>query len=174
VKTVLMVIAPDIFRDEEYAHPKEVLEARGADVVTASVAPGPARGKLGMLARAEIALTEADADDYDAIVFVGGAGAAVFFDDTAAHALAREMYVQGKPIAAICIAPSTLARAGLLEGHRATSFPSRKDDLVAHGATYTGAPVEVDGLIITANGPEAAYEFGEALADVLDLPQRAA
>jgi protease I len=174
VKTVLMLIAPEIFRDEEYAHPKEVLEERGADVVTASVAPGPARGKLGMLARAEIALTDADADDYDAVVFVGGAGAEVFFDDTAAHALAREMRVQGKLISAICIAPSILARAGLLQGHRATSFPSRKDDLIAHGAVYTGEPVEIDGSIITANGPEAAYEFGEALADALGLPKRAA
>ncbi len=170
MKTVLMVIAPDIFRDEEYARPKEVLERRGARVVTASVAPGPCRGKLGMLAVANIALSEADAGDYDAVVFVGGGGAAAFFDDTAAHAVAQEMHAEGKVISAICIAPSTLARAGLLAGHRATSFPDREQDLVEHGAIYTAAPVEVDGTLITANGPEAAYDFGEAIADALGLP----
>ena len=50
---VVMVIAPTVFRDEEYALPKSVLESRGAHVVTASVAPGECIGKLGMRAVAD-------------------------------------------------------------------------------------------------------------------------
>ena len=41
MERVVMVIAPAVFRDEEYAEPKTVLESRGADVVTASTRPGP-------------------------------------------------------------------------------------------------------------------------------------
>jgi protease I len=164
-----MVIAQDIFRDEEYAQPKEVLESRGVDIVTASVAAGPCFGKLGMEATADIALANARHQDFEAVVFVGGAGASVFFDDPIAHDLATQMYQEGKVVAAICIAPSTLARAGLLRGRRATAFPSQADDLTARGATYTGASVEVDGSIITANGPEAATAFGEAIAGALGL-----
>ncbi len=166
---VLMVIAPQIFRDEEYAHPVEVLERRGARVTTASLLPGTCVGKLGMTVEATLGIGDADPVDYDAVVFVGGGGASVFFDDPAAHALARAAQGAGSVVAAICIAPSTLAHADLLRGVRSTAFASQEDDLVAHGAVWTGAPVEIDGRIITANGPEAAYGFGEAIADAIGL-----
>lgn len=170
MSTVLMVIAPTQFRDEEYDHPKRVLEDRGASVTTASVRPQTCVGKLGMTAEATVAIADAQAADYDAVVFVGGGGASVFFDDADAHRLARESLALERIIAAICIAPSTLAHAGLLAGRRATAFPSQEDDLVLHGALWTGAPVEVDGRVITANGPEAAHDFGTAIADALGLP----
>jgi len=170
VERVLMVIAPEMFRDEEYAHPKAVLEARGAEVVTASRSVGPARGKLGMTAEATVALADARAADYDAVAFVGGPGAATYFDDPDAQALAQDTLAAGKVLGAICIAPSILARAGLLGGVRATAFPSQHDDLVAHGARWSDGPVEVDGAIVTANGPEAARDFGLTIADTLGLP----
>ena len=170
MKQVVMVIAPAVFRDEEYAEPKAVLESRGAVVTTASSRPGSCIGKLGMEAVAEIDLAEALGRDWDAVLFVGGGGAEVFFDDPAAHALAAKALGAGSVVAAICIAPSTLARAGLLSGRRATAFPSQEEDLVACGASWTGEPVTVDGRIITANGPEAATAFGEAVAEALTLP----
>ncbi|MDO8848495.1 MAG: DJ-1/PfpI family protein [Coriobacteriia bacterium] len=167
---VLMVIAPAIFRDEEYSQPKAVLEARGAEVITASRTPGICHGKLGMTAEATVAIAEVEAADYDAVVFVGGGGAEVFFDDPAAHRLARRALEADRVLGAICIAPSILARAGLLQGVRATAFGSQRADLVAHGAIWTGRPVEVDGAIVTANGPDAARDFGMEIADTLGLP----
>lgn len=165
-----MVIAPDQFRDEEYTHPREVLEARGASITVASVAPGPCRGKLGTMVRAHVALSEVDATSYAAVVFVGGAGSRIYFDDVDAHRVARTMHENGKVVAAICVAPSILAHAGLLRDVRATAFSSQEEDLRAHGALWTGAPVEIDGAIITGNGPAAARDFGMAIADVLGLP----
>ncbi len=165
---VLMVIAPSQFRDEEYARPKEVFERHGYDVVTASVAPGPCRGRFGMMARAEEAMLDVDTSKFDAVAFIGGAGARVFFDDHYAHRVARAMAESGDVVAAICIAPSTLAHAGLLAGKTVTSFPSQESDLKEHGAVYTGNPVEVDGRIVTANGPEAADAFGEAIVALLE------
>lgn len=167
---IVMVIAPTVFRDEEYAHPKTVLEARGAHVVTASTRPGECIGKLGMKALATLSVAEAADAPWDAVVFVGGAGASVFFDDEDAHRLARATAARGAVVSAICIAPSTLAHAGLLTGVRATAFPSQESDLKAHGALWTGEPVTVDSLIVTGDGPESATRFGEAVADVLGLP----
>jgi protease I len=164
-----MVIAPEQFRDEEYERPRTVLEERGAEIVTASVAPGPCRGKLGMIAQADTGLFDVDPADYDAVVFVGGQGSQVFFDDLDAHRIARGAYDAGDVVAAICIAPSTLAHAALLEGRVATAFSSQEEDLKAHGAKYTGAPVEVDERIVTANGPDAATAFGEAVARTLGI-----
>jgi protease I len=166
-----MIIAPAIFRDEEYAVPKQILEARGACVFTASTVPGEAMGKLGMKAEATLSVSDAAARAWDAVVFVGGAGGAVFFDDAASHQLASHTLSSGNVLSAICIAPSTLARAGLLEGVRATAFPSQEQDLVDHGALWTGDAVTISGRIITANGPEAAEEFGHAIGDLLGLPR---
>jgi len=167
---VLMVIAPEVFRDEEYAIPKDVLEGRGARVSTGSLRAGVCHGKLGMTAEATLSVADADAADYDAVVFIGGGGAEVFFDDPAAHALARAAGERGLVLAAICIAPSILAHAGLLDGVHATAFPSQRDDLMAHGAIWSNGPVEVDGRTVTANGPDAAADFGLAIANLLGLP----
>ena len=43
-KKVLMVIAPDKFRDEEYNEPRRILEGRGCTVTVASTSIEPATG----------------------------------------------------------------------------------------------------------------------------------
>ncbi len=167
--TALLVIAPTVFRDEEYEQPMQVLESRGVTVITASNAPGECIGRFGLKATATLSVAEAASSEWDAVVFVGGGGAEVFFDDAEAHDLARHQVERGDVLAAICIAPSTLAHAGLLGGVRATAFPDREDDLRAHGAVWTGEAVTVDGRIITGAGPEAATPFGEAVAEALGV-----
>ena len=168
---VLMVIAQEMFRDEEYEHPREVFERRGATVTVASVEPGVCKGRFGLTAIADIALGEANAEEYDAVVFVGGGGASIYFDDPLAQSLAVTMYGGGKIVGAICIAPTILANAGLLKGKKATSFPSQEDVLRGAGVLYTGNPVQTDGRIVTAMGPEAAYGFGEAVGNAMGLPR---
>jgi len=106
-------------------------------------------------------------DDFDAIIFIGGVGAREYFNNGVAFDIAREAADKGKILAAICIAPSVLANAGVLNGVRVTSFPSERPRLQRAGAIYTGAAVERDGPIITGIGPEAARLFGEAVADAI-------
>ena len=70
-------------------------------------------------------------------------------------------------MAAICIAPAILAKAGILFGKKATVHPSGIDYLREANAICTEADVERDGNIITANGPVAASLFGQAIVDQL-------
>lgn len=169
---VLMVIAPQGFRDEEYARPREVLESAGYAVTVASRSRETARGMLGMRVRPDLLLSEARAADYDAVVFVGGSGAQTYWDDPEAHRLAQEAANGGKVVAAICIAPVILARAGVLEGKQATVFdpPSLCAELTAHGATCTGASVQRDGRTVTASGPQAAEDFARSILAALEEP----
>lgn len=166
-KNVLMVIAPENFRDEEYFDTKSVLESQGASVTTASSASGEITGMLGGKATPNLALDDARAGDYDAVVFVGGTGSAAYFQNQRALDLARSALDSGKIVAAICIAPSILANAGILKGKKATSFSSEQGNLESRGAEYTGEPVTRDGVIITGSGPAAASQFGQEIARAL-------
>lgn len=169
---ILMVIAPQDFRDEEYARPREILESAGYAVTVASRSRETARGMLGMRVQPDLLLPEARAADYDAVIFVGGNGAQTYWDDPEAHRLAQEAAAAGKVVAAICIAPVILARAGVLEGKQATVFnpPSLCTELTAHGATCTDTSVQRDGRIVTASGPHAAEEFARAILAALEEP----
>ena len=166
-KNILMVIAPENFRDEELLEPKEIFENLGALVIIASKGTDSAKGMYGAMVTVDKDILEVNVENYDAVVFVGGSGTTVYFEDETAKNIAREAYESGKIVGAICIAPSILANAGLLGGKRVTSFSSEKANLESHGAEYTGATVEQDGSIITGNGPEAATEFGQKIAEAL-------
>ncbi|MEM3411692.1 MAG: DJ-1/PfpI family protein [archaeon] len=164
---VVLVIAPEDFRDEELFHTKEELEKVGIKTIIASKKTGKAVGMLGGIAEAEITLDQIKVPEFDGIIFVGGVGSATYFNDTTALNLAKDFFEKGKLVAAICIAPSILANSGILEGKKATSYPSEENNLKSKGAKYTGKGVEVDGKIVTGKGPQFAREFGKEIVKVL-------
>ena len=166
-KNVVMIIAGKDFRDEEYFKPREVLEKAGAQVTVAASSLEEATGMLGGRVTPDIRYTDVDPAAFDAVVFVGGTGSAVYWNDSIAHEIVQTAYEQGKVIGAICIAPVTLANAGILDGKKATVSWSAADRLKIGGAINTDRAVEVDGNIVTASGPEAAERFGEEIRRIL-------
>jgi len=166
VKKALMVIAPNDFRDEEFFETKEVLEKANIDVTVVNSTGQPSKSSFGKIVTPDKNFYDVDSNDFDAIVFVGGSGTRIYHNHKRTLELAKEFYNSGKVVAAICIAPTILVNAGILDGKKATSFPSEKNKINAIG-TYTGKPVEADGKIITANGPLAAVEFGKKIVEAL-------
>ena len=167
-KRVLMVIAPENFRDEELLHTKDELERAGVNTTIASSKTGEAKGKLGARVNVTLKLDQVNVGDYDAVIFVGGPGSEVYFNDRQALSIAGGAFKKGKVTCAICIAPVILANAGVLKGKRATVWNGEYiEKIESKGATYTGKPVEVDGNVITANGPAAAREFGRTIAKAI-------
>ena len=164
---ILMVTAPRDFRDEELLEPKAIFDDAAAEVTVSSRGTTEATGKLGAHVKINKDLSKVGAADYDALVFVGGPGAATYFNDPTALKLIKRANADGKILAAICIAPSILANSGILEGKRATAFASEEENLRSKGAIYTGEPVTRDGSIITANGPDAAEKFGKTIIAAL-------
>jgi len=164
-KAVLMVIAPKHFRDEELAEPKKLFQDAGAKVTVGSTTTKEVKGMLGAKVKPDMLIKKAKVADYDAVVFVGGSGAAALFDDADARRLAKKGVAQKKVVAAICIAPCILAKAGVLKGKKATVYRGAQFTriLKAGGATVLKSPVVTDGRIVTANGPAAAETFGKAV-----------
>lgn len=166
-KKILMIIAHQNFRDEEYQQPREILEAAGAQVIVASSSTKKAKGMLGLTVKPDTLLKDVKAANFDAILFIGGSGAKEYWDNPIAHQLAKDAITKDKILGAICIAPVTLAKAGVLKDKRATVFSSTALHLRKQGVKYTGHDVEVDGKIVTANGPAAARKFGEMIVKLL-------
>jgi len=163
----LLIIPPERFRDEEYLQTKEELEKAHIGTVTASKYPAVSIGMLGGKVTPGMTLDHVDLTAYDAVVFIGGGGSVVYFNNPQALDIARKADAAGKVVAAICIAPSILANAGVLNGKRATASASEADNLRAKGAEYTGELVTIDGRIVTGIGPKASKEFGKAVAKAL-------
>ena len=166
-KRAVLIVASENFRDEELFETKRALDATAVQTTIASTRTGFIRSMLGNIAEARILVSQLRVDDYDAIIFIGGPGAAEYFNNPVALNIAREAVSKRKILAAICIAPTVLANAGVLTGVRATGFLSEREKLVQAGAVYTGAPVERDRFIITGSGPTASVQFGRAVADAL-------
>lgn len=164
---ILMVIAPEKFKDPEYYTPRDIFEHAGFTVHTASTVHEAVSSDVGKIQKTDLLLDAVLAAQYDAVVFVGGAGAAAYFDLPQAHRIAHDFYNTDKIVSAICAGPSILAHAGLLKNKKATCYPSREDDLQMHGALLEDAPVVIDGKIITAHGPNAATAFADAVVAAL-------
>lgn len=167
---ILMVVAPDQFRDEELLEPKKIFEEEGAEVVVASTRAGEAKGMLGAKVTPDAQITEVDASGFDAVAVVGGMGSpAHLWDNDTLHNILREMNQANKVVSAICLSGAALARAGVLESKDATVWPMPESlkALEDGKAKYKKQPVVKDGRTITADGPEAAREFGYTIVKEL-------
>ena len=189
-KKIAIIVAFRDFRDEEYFVPKEISEGAGGEIKTASNKIGKAIGVEGGEVEINLLISEinmAEFDDlqrksshnsiqsissFDAVVFIGGPGCLENLDNENSYKVAKDTVSQGKVLASICISPVILAKAGVLEGKKATVWSSPMDrssvrTLEENGAIYQDTPVVVDGKIITGSGPDAAEEFGKAIIEVL-------
>lgn len=166
-KSVLMVLAHNNFRDEEYTSARKALENAGARITTASTIKNGAAGIMGLRLAPDLLIDEVNPDDFDAVVFVGGTGSSQYWHDVKAHEIAVSLNKKDNVVAATSHAPVTLAVAGLLKDKRATGHVTVFEKLKVQGAEYTGKKVEVDGNIITSSGANAAKEFARAIAQAI-------
>jgi len=172
IKKIAMVIAWKNFRDAEYFVTKENLASAEFEITTASTRLGEAVGAEGGQVQVDILESDLNPGDFDAVVFIGGPAALSYLDNQTSYNLAQQTLAQGKVLAAICIAPSILAKAGVLQGKKATVWTSSLDKsavktLEQNGAVYEPKSVVVDGSVITADGPASAEQFAEAIINAL-------
>ncbi|WP_292729038.1 DJ-1/PfpI family protein [Methanoculleus sp.] len=168
---LLLAVAPERFRDEELETPKRVFEEAGIDVDIASTVAGTCTGMLGATAEAAMAFDDVDPDDYVGIVVVGGAGSQEhLWGSEILLTLVQSFFEQGKVVAAICLAPVVLARAGILAGRQATVYrtPTSVKEMEKAGANLLEIPVVADMQIVTANGPPAAAQFADTIITKLE------
>jgi 4-methyl-5(b-hydroxyethyl)-thiazole monophosphate biosynthesis len=115
--------------------------------------------------------TELDAvmdQAFDMVVLPGGLPGADHLDrDPRIHQLLNRTREQGGFTAAICAAPKVLARAGLLDGKRATAYPGVLDNMDLPRVEVDLVPVIHDDRVVTSRGPGTAMDFALALIEML-------
>ena len=173
VKKVALVIASKGFKDEEYFITKQTLEKSGLRILTTSNDPEIAIGSEGARVKVDFPLEDLHIEKFDAIVFIGGEGVIDCLDNERSYKIAQNTIKKNKVLAAICIAPVILAKAGVLKNRKSTVWSGRLNKvpiaiLKENGAIYEGGDVVIDSKIITANGPEAAEEFGKSIVRALE------
>lgn len=170
-KRIVMIIAPENFRDEEFSIPFAHFQSKGVGVEVASTRTGACTGMAGASADATLSLSEVKASDFDGVVFVGGAGTPILRASQESVRIAKEFASAGKVVSAICWAPTILAKAGALSGKKATAWFGNDPEygmdtgkvLERFGAHYSNEPVVADGKFITADGPGSAKKFAEEI-----------
>ena len=146
----------------------DLLRRAGIDVVTAGLDERPVRASRGSVLLPDMSLEQALQGDYDMVVLPGGLPGSDHLDsDVRVHDLLKSMAGSGRYTAAICAAPKVLARAGLLQGKRATSYPGAFAPESVPGLEYVEQAVVTDGKVITSRGPGTAMDFALELIETL-------
>lgn len=159
-KRVLCLLAPG-FEEIETIAPVDLLRRAGAEVVMAAVTGEKhVAGRCNVSVRADAALADLVTEEFDLLLLPGGPGVKVLRVDGRAAKLARTYTDAGKPVAAICAAPTVLADAGLLADKRYTAHFSVNEELPL---ALAGERIVEDGNLITSRGAGTAVEFGLAL-----------
>jgi len=146
----------------------DLLRRGRIEVVTAGLEPGVVRASRGVTLVPDTTLDEALQYEFDMVVLPGGAmGADNLENDSRVVDLLRKMANSEKFTAAICAAPKVLAKAGLLDGKCATSFPGVLEALHLKNTTIANEGVVMDGKILTSRGPGTAMDFALQLIETL-------
>lgn len=158
------VLVANGFEETEFTKPIEALKDAGAEVQVVSLEPGKvkawAQTNWGGEYQVDKTISEVNPWDYDALVLPGGVmNPDKLRQDRDAVGFVGGFLSEGKPVAAICHALSTLIETGYLEGKRVTSYPSIKTDLINAGVEWIDEEVVVDEGLVTSRSPEDLPAF---------------
>ena len=110
---------------DKWSDPRDESDYSADDLISLGFISSPAHMKLVEESKP---LAELSADDYDALIAIGGQGPMyTFYESDGVHGLIRDFYEAGKPTAVICHATCALLKTRLSDG-----------SLLVEGKTWTG------------------------------------
>ena len=170
-KTVAF-LATNGVEERELSKPWESLKAAGAKVVLVSLEEGEIQGEVNSEKTKKFKVnqlvSEADADEFDALVLPGGLGNPdKLRADPDAVQFVKDFVAAKKPVAAICHGPWLLIEAGAVKGRTMTSYHSIKTDMKNAGAKWVDEEVVVDHNFVTSRKPDDLAAFCEKTIELI-------
>jgi protease I len=168
----IAILSTKGFEQSELTEPQRQLAEAGADVTVVAPQKGMIRGwdktDWGEDVEATMALDDARAEDFDALVLPGGQiNPDLLRVEPKAIALIQSFHDLGKTIGAICHAPWLLIEAGVAKGRTMTCYESIRTDLRNAGATVVDEQVVADAGIVTSRKPADLDAFCAKVAEEL-------
>jgi len=165
------ILTEEGFEQVELTSPKDALEAAGATVHI--ISPNEKthikawdHTNWGIEVEVDRELSEANPDDYDALMLPGGVlNPDKLRQNKEAVAFASAFLDEGKPVAAICHGPQLLIETEMLKGRRMTSFPSLQTDLKNAGVDWVDEEVVVDNGLVTSRRPDDLEAFNQKMIE---------
>ncbi|CFX09011.1 Intracellular protease 1 [Candidatus Filomicrobium marinum] len=172
-RSKIAILATNGFEQSELLVPLRRLKEVGAQVDIVSPEEEKIRGwngdDWGGNVDVDVNLSDADPDDYDALVLPGGQiNPDLLRVNEKAVQFVRAFAKSGRPIAAICHAPWLLIEADIARGLRATSYQSIKKDMMNAGAEWVDEPAVVDRNIVTSRNPGDLDSFCSSIIEVME------
>jgi len=159
----VMVLFADGFEEIEAMTVVDVLRRAGIQVDMVGIVGSSVTGSHGVRMWMNKRLGDVNPAEYDALVLPGGSPGYVNLGRSQAVLnVIKRFDAKRKWIAAICGAPSVLAKAGVMENRRATIYPGMERELPYPRSDR----VVVDGHIVTSQGPGTAMEFALKLVEL--------
>ncbi len=126
----------------------------------------------------DLTLEQISVYDYAALAVPGGFEEYGFYTDAYDECflnVIREFHCQSKPIASVCVGALPVAKSGILNGRRATTYSSklRRNQLRELGANIIDQPVVVDDNIISCWNPGSAVDVAFILLEKLTSSENA-
>ena len=112
-----------------------------------------------------------DCPQLDLICIPGGTGQAGIMEDEEVLAFVRSQGEKARYVTSVCSGSLLLAKAGLLNGYKATSHWIWTDDLAKLGAIPTSERVVIDRNRITGAGVTAGIDFALTVVSELLGPE---
>jgi len=163
---VYILLAPG-FEEAEALVPADLLRRAGVDVALVGVCGGEIAGSHKITVKADMTMSQVDLERAELVVLPGGGkGVENLGKSPEVERLVREAAGRSIPVAAICAAPTLLARYGLLEGKNAVCYPGLEDKL-AGAVSHPDASVVEDGLFTTGRAAGSSFDFGLKLVQRL-------
>jgi protease I len=165
----IAILVADRYEDVEFWYPYYRMKEAGASVATLGPSFGPeeVHGKYGHPAKMDKRTRDVRPGDFDAVIIPGGYAPDLLRRCKSTLRFVAEIAGAGKVTAAICHAGWVLISARVINGKRATSFFSIKDDMINAGVDWVDEEVVIDGNIITSRSPEDLPAFCMAIIESL-------
>jgi len=169
---MVYVLLADGFEEIEAIAPIDILRRANVEVATVSLSNElMVTGGHGICVKADIFLEQIGFQELEMLVLPGGlAGVNAIAKNPAAMDLIKKVWKEGKKIAAICAAPSLLAKAGIIDGLSFVCYPSVSDDVITAGGIYIpDQNVVCDNNLITGKAAGSSINFAlELVATIIN------
>jgi protein deglycase len=137
-------------------------------VVTAGLR-SPVTCTFGLTVIPDVLLPDVAVEQFDALAVPGGFEEFDFYTEAFSEPvgeLIKSFAKLDKPIASICVGALPVARTGILNARRATTYhlnPRRRSQLAEFGVQVIDAPLVQDGNFITSTSPATAIDVALSL-----------